>query len=281
MGYERFEQIIKERGIKVSEISRATGIRQSTFSDWKAGRYLPKADKIEAIADYLGVPVSEINGLPPKKNIIRVYHAQSASDGGKSKRPTMKILASEEYMKSHPPNTNAQSDVKSSVEVIAPEATIHKTKSYIDEQLTRIIKNSLFQSPNVKVTKQIPVLGRVAAGIPIEASEEILDWEEVTGDMAVHGDYFGLRINGDSMEPKFSDGDVVIVRQQEDADDGDIVIALVNGNDGVCKKLRKYNDGIALVSTNPAYEPMYFSKSDIDEKPVKIIGKVKELRAKF
>ena len=144
--------------------------------------------------------------------------------------------------------------------------------------LDQVIVKSL---SNVKVTKQIPVLGRVAAGIPIEASEEILDWEEITGDMAVNGDYFALQIKGDSMEPKFSNGDVVIVRQQEDADDGDIVIAIVNGNDGVCKKLRKYADGIALVSTNPVYAPMYFSKEEMESTPVRIIGKVKELRAKF
>ena len=128
---------------------------------------------------------------------------------------------------------------------------------------------------------RIPVLGRVAAGLPIEAQQEILDWEEISGEMALDGEYFALQIKGDSMEPRMKSGDVVIVRQQEDADDGDTVIALVNGNDAVCKRLKKYQDGIALVSTNPAYEPMYFSGSEIDETPVRIIGKVKELRAKF
>lgn len=134
---------------------------------------------------------------------------------------------------------------------------------------------------SIRISKKIPVLGRVAAGIPIEATEEIIDWEEISGEMALDGDYFCLVIKGNSMEPKFSNGDVVIVRQQQDADDGDIVIALINGSDAVCKRLRKYQDGIALVSTNPAYEPMYFSASDIEEVPVRIIGKVKELRAKF
>lgn len=128
---------------------------------------------------------------------------------------------------------------------------------------------------------RIPVLGRVAAGLPIEAQQEILDWEEISGEMALDGEYFALQIKGDSMEPRMRNGDVVIVRQQEDADDGDTVIALVNGNDAVCKRLKKYQDGIALVSTNPAYEPMYFSGSEIDETPVRIIGRVMELRAKF
>ena len=127
----------------------------------------------------------------------------------------------------------------------------------------------------------IPVLGRVAAGIPLTAAEYILDTEEISQSMANDGEYFGLQVKGDSMEPKISNGDVVIVRKQSDADDGDLVIALVNGDDAVVKRLKKYKDGIALISTNPAYEPLYFSNDEIEIKPVEIIGKVKELRAKF
>lgn len=127
----------------------------------------------------------------------------------------------------------------------------------------------------------IPVLGRVAAGIPLTAAEYIIDTEEISQAMASDGEYFGLKVKGNSMEPKISDGDVVIVRKQSDADDGDIVIALVNGDDAVVKRLKKYADGIALISNNPIYNPMYFSNSEIESIPVEIIGKVKELRAKF
>lgn len=127
----------------------------------------------------------------------------------------------------------------------------------------------------------INVLGRVAAGIPIKAVTDIIDTEEIPEEMARTGEFFGLQIHGDSMEPKFSEGDVVIVRQQDDAESGDIVIAMINGDDATCKRLRKYRDGIELISTNPSYEPMFFSNEDIEKKPVKIIGRVVELRAKF
>lgn len=132
----------------------------------------------------------------------------------------------------------------------------------------------------IRISKRIPVLGRVAAGIPVEANEEVIDYLEISGEMALNGDYFGLIIDGDSMEPRICKGDIAIVRKQDDADEGDTVIALVNGHDATCKKLKKYKDGIALVSLNPAYEPMYFSASDIDEVPVRILGKVVEFRAK-
>lgn len=127
----------------------------------------------------------------------------------------------------------------------------------------------------------INVLGRVAAGIPIEAIEDIIDTEEISEEMAKTGEFFGLQIHGDSMEPRMCEGDVVIVRKQENAESGDIVIAMVNGDDATCKRLRKYRDGIELISNNPSYEPMFFSNEDIISKPVKIIGKVVELRGKF
>lgn len=127
----------------------------------------------------------------------------------------------------------------------------------------------------------INVLGRVAAGIPINAVEDIIDTEEITDDLAKTGEFFGLKIKGDSMEPRICDGDVVIVRQQDDADSGDIVIALVNGDDAVCKRLVKYATSIALVSLNSKYEPMMFTDEEIESKPVRIIGKVVELRGKL
>lgn len=127
----------------------------------------------------------------------------------------------------------------------------------------------------------INVLGRVAAGIPIEAIEEIIDTEEITEELARTGNFFGLQIHGDSMLPNICDGDIVIVRQQEDAETGDIVIATVNGTDATCKRLRKYKEGIELIANNPSYDLMDFSTQEIVEKPVRIIGKVVELRRKF
>ena len=135
-------------------------------------------------------------------------------------------------------------------------------------------------SPSVSAVT-IKVLGRVAAGIPIRAVEDIIDTEEITEDLAKTGEFFGLQIHGDSMEPRMKEGDVVIVRQQDDAESGDIVIATVNGDEATCKRLMKYETGIALISTNPSYDPMLFSNKEIEEKPVRIIGKVVELRAKF
>ena len=128
---------------------------------------------------------------------------------------------------------------------------------------------------------KIPVLGTVAAGIPISAVEDILDYEEVPQSWENQGEFFALKIKGDSMEPRMESGDVVIVKQQPDANSGDTVIVLVNGDDATCKKLQKIDNGIMLVSTNPKYPPMFYSTEDIQTKPVVILGKVVELRQKY
>lgn len=129
--------------------------------------------------------------------------------------------------------------------------------------------------------KTINVLGRVAAGIPVNANTEIIDVEEISQDMSRTGEYFGLKIHDDSMEPRICDGDVVIVRQQDDAESGDIVIASVNKDDATCKRLIKYASSIALMSLNTKYEPMIFTNEEIISQPVRVIGKVVELRGKF
>lgn len=146
---------------------------------------------------------------------------------------------------------------------------------------TDLMEDNTSLSTSRKRGVVIKVLGRVAAGIPIEAVEDVVDTEEITEEMASTGTYFGLQIKGDSMEPRMCSGDVVIVRQQDDAESGDIVIAMVNGDDATCKRLRKYRDGIELISNNPAYPPMFYSNEEIVTKPVKIIGKVVELRGKL
>lgn len=195
--YGVFAKLLQQKGIRATDVAKATGIRNSTLTDWKMGRTNPKIDKLQKLADFFDVPVE------------------------------------------------------------------------------------CFLTGEVKTGKRIPVLGRVAAGIPIEAIEEVIDWEEITDEMSKTGEYFGLRIKGQSMEPKIADGSTVIVRRSDSASDGDIVVALVNGSDALCKRLKTYASGIALLSNNPAYEPLYFSDADIETMPVRIIGKAVEVRCKL
>lgn len=116
---------------------------------------------------------------------------------------------------------------------------------------------------------EIPVIGKVAAGVPIEAQEDII------GTVATDKNVFALRISGDSMSPRIMDGDIVLVHQQENANDGDIVIARVDG-EVTCKVLKKNAYGVTLVPFNAAYAPFIYTGQQAED--LRILGKVVESR---
>lgn len=148
---------------------------------------------------------------------------------------------------------------------------------YFGIRMEELISNSINNS-GIK----IPILGTVIAGIPVTAVEDIIGYEEISEKMARCGEYFALEIKGDSMEPKMSKGDIVIVKQQSTVENGQIAIVLVNGDEATVKKVRFRDNGIELIAFNSyVYEPHFYSAKEIEELPVKIIGRVVELRAKF
>lgn len=150
--------------------------------------------------------------------------------------------------------------------------------NYFGIEMSDLIEDKSTSQPKAH---RIPVYGKVAAGIPLEMVEDIIDYEEIPAKWGDPSDFFCLQIKGSSMRPKIDDGDVVVVKKQEDAETGNIVIASINGEEATCKKLRKTENGIFLMPTNNDYEPMFYSNEDIKSLPVHILGRVVELRAKF
>lgn len=136
-------------------------------------------------------------------------------------------------------------------------------------------------APRKKGVK-IPVLGYVAAGIPFEAIENVIDEEEIDEVLASKGDFFGLVIHGESMEPEICDGDTVIVRKQETCESRQIAIVLINGYDATCKIVHRQPDGILLEGINrDVYTPTFYSNDAIKKLPVQIVGIVAEVRRKY
>lgn len=148
-------------------------------------------------------------------------------------------------------------------------------------EAVRKTTDNIMSEAGIAYSRVIPVYSRVAAGIPLEASGEIVDAEEIPVALAKTGDFFGLKVQGNSMEPKISDGDTVIVRKQSDAENGDLVVVMVNGSDATLKRLKKLANGIMLISSNPAYDPIVYTADEVKTLPVQIVGKVVELRAKL
>jgi len=111
---------------------------------------------------------------------------------------------------------------------------------------------------------EVPVLGRIAAGVPIEAIQHETDRLPVPEEMISGGEHFALEVNGDSMiEAGILDGDLVIIKRGDTADTGDIVVALVHDEEATLKKLRKKGGSIALEAANPAYETRIFRPGEV------------------
>lgn len=134
------------------------------------------------------------------------------------------------------------------------------------------------------VVLRVPVFRKVPAGIPLEAIEDVVDWEELPQSMAKGGkEYFALQVSGDSMWPEYLDGDVVIVRRAQTCTSGDVCVVYVNGYDATLKevKLDEAAGTLTIVPRNPSYPPRTFTRREIQELPVTIAGVVVELRRKI
>lgn len=132
-------------------------------------------------------------------------------------------------------------------------------------------------------TFRVPIVGRVAAGRPIVADEEIIGYEYIDNKYSKDGhEYFGLRIVGKSMEPTIMDGDIVIVRRQNYVENGEIAIVLIDGEEATAKEVKESADGITLIGHNAAvYTPHFYSAQEVKNLPVQIIGRVVQSIRKF
>ena len=132
--------------------------------------------------------------------------------------------------------------------------------------------------PPVKGVR-VPIYGSVPAGIPLEAIENIEGYEEITPALASKGEYFALKIKGESMSPFILNNDIVIVRRQDAVESGNVAIVLVNGNEATCKMVKIGDDGITLIGHNTlVYPPHFYSQKEIATLPVRIIGRVVEVK---
>lgn len=127
-----------------------------------------------------------------------------------------------------------------------------------------------------KPTRSIPIVGRVAAGLPVLAEEYIEGYIEI--DYKDSGEYFGLRVSGDSMNAaNIHDGNILIIRKQPEVENGQIAVVIVNGYDGTVKRYYRNGDMVTLMpqSTNPDHQPQMYN---INETEIRIVGKAVENR---
>lgn len=221
---ENIRRIRFEHHMTQEEFATLLGTTKQNISRYESGAVSPKISTAQAIADRLGITLSELNGDPVNLFVKR--------DG----MPT---------------------DFSEVIKVLEKQMQERKPVS-------------------------IPVLGAIPAGIPLEAIEEILDYEEIPGDWARGGkEYFALKIHGSSMSPRYEDGDVVIFRRSETCESGQDCAVMVNGDDATFKRVRLTDSGMMLQAINPEYDSYIYTAQQVRDLPVRIIGVAVELRRKF
>lgn len=130
-------------------------------------------------------------------------------------------------------------------------------------------------------SNKIPILGSVAAGVPIECIQDIKGYVEIPDWLLKRGSYFALKVKGRSMEPEIMNGDIVIIRQQQSVENDEIGVVVVDGEEATVKQVKRSDNGIMLVPFNRDYEPKFYTAEQVESRPVSIIGKVVELRRAY
>lgn len=162
---------------------------------------------------------------------------------------------------------------------VPPADMLLKLSKYFNVSIDYLLKGV---SSKIKMeSNRIPVLGVIPAGIPIEMIEDIIDYEELSENMLIgEKEYFALRIQGNSMNPKYLTGDNVIVLKQNDCESGQDCVVSVNGDVATLKRVIKNTSGIVLQPLNPDYEMKFYNNEEIEKLPIRILGVVVEIRRK-
>lgn len=292
---ELVKSICKERKIPISKLERDLDFSNGYIRRLKNGNF--PSGRLRKIADYLGLSVNFLLGIPENDidrdmKLQEIFEASIRIDGWEitvenpaEGRPCAECIERSEV------NGEPLWSLPDGKEPgkLCDICVLHDTKHILTKGDLRLVfsnneymdlinraQNETIESvirfheeDSDEQNYRIPVLRRVAAGRPLDAVDEILDWIEIPERLISNGTYFGLQIRGDSMEPNIKDGDYVICREQPDAETGEVAVVLINDSEGVCKRIKKYENGkIALMSDNPTYEPMYFDTHSSSERVV-------------
>lgn len=165
---------------------------------------------------------------------------------------------------------------------IAKQRSLYKLSKALGISPVELFPDTVNDLSGSNHVYEIKILGKVVAGVPMEAIEDITGTIRITNPDAANGHYYGLRVEGQSMEPEMHEGDLLIIHEQSHFDSGDICIVYIDGHDATVKKVRKSKDGLTLIGYNTVvYPPRFYSASEVESLPVRVVGKVVEVRRKY
>ncbi len=292
--FEIYEKLLNEKGVRTSQVCKATGIPQSTFSDWKKGKSSPKSDKLQKIADYFDVSIDYLTGKSEYKNFYEEFQAKNSVTALITSRLTDLDMTIEDLSK----DTGISVQYINNIENVDPNdgdyEYINKIatalnlqpnvlKSALAQQEPPVYNSSVVTLPSADFTAvdindfvNIPIVGSVRAGRPILAQDNIEGYNLVPRkDLCSDKEYFYLRVQGDSMNLEFNDGTLLLIEKTPWVENGTIAVVLIDGLEATVKKIIQNENMITLIpmSTNPEHLPHMY---DVVKDQIQIVGKVKQ-----
>lgn len=277
------------------QLAEALGRKSaSSISEWESGKYTPKIGVLSMISSYFNVDLDDMMTKDLElENSMQSWSWSDQTNTSDTSDEQQKIIFATNLKHLIDKSEKTQKEVATAIGV-SPQtlntwlqriALPRMGKIQLLADYFGISKTDLMDLKDPEMQKsslgtcRIPVLSTVAAGQPMFSDDDVIEY--IDYDKEPRNNIIGVRIEGDSMMPAIQDGDTVVIDREAVWEDGDVVIVTVSNNYGMCKRIKRYADGIALISNNPSYEPKYYSAAEVNALPVRIIGKVKELRRKF
>ena len=250
------------------------GITDKAVSTWENDIKTPRTGMLKALADYFGITTDQLLGEKPPRDEVFVHTLDRlCAAWEKTPQDLEQALALPhgrlaQLRESGLPTEEERRRIEAYFGVPSLRPAEPTEGSNVVPYLAR-----------TDVSRRIPVLGRVPAGVPVEAVTDVIDHLELSPPMATDGyDYFALMVTGDSMFPEYRAGDIGIVRVQPTAETGDDVVAYIGGSDATLKRFTRTADGIQLRPLNQAYAVRSFTKEQVLSLPVTLAGIVVEQR---
>ena len=277
------------------QLAEALGRKSaSSISEWESGKYTPKIGVLSMISSYFNVDLDDMMTKDLElENSMQSWSWSDQTNTSDTSDEQQKIIFATNLKHFIDKSEKTQKEVATAIGV-SPQtlntwlqriALPRMGKIQLLADYFGISKTDLIDPKDPEMQKsslgtyRIPVLSTVAAGRPMFSDDDVIEY--IDYDKEPRNNIIGVRIEGDSMVPAIQDGDTVVIDREAVWEDGDVVIVTVSNNYGMCKRIKRYADGIALISNNPSYEPKYYSAAEVNALPVRVIGKVKELRRKF
>lgn len=278
---KNIRRLREAHGLTQQEFGIIAGVSDKAVSTWENGTKTPRMGAVTRIAEHFGISKSEILDdtvwEPSDKTFAKTLDRLCNAWGKTPERIERELSLSNNRLSQLRRGESLPTEQE--IELFA--GYFHAPRSVLRDSTPLTFEQSNVTPVPVMLhnARRIPVLGRVPAGVPIEAITDVVEEIELSDRLSTDGyDYFGLLVTGDSMVPEYRDGDVVILRVQPTAETGDDVVAYIGNTDATLKRLTKTESGIQLRPLNPDYAVRSFSNTEVQALPVTIAGVVVEQR---